>query len=339
MDKGDFCIGQARNDKGVLKTFLFKASAITKGIVVGSLEHDRHIMGKNNSIEIPAKDVIVNLGKEPKQGKVYGVDVSNIHRGRHQHEHFGTIHWFYVPEKEIGKALNVAFDKSYKILKHNRLDFMVQDSCIWEVLPTNGQKLAGMYKRSRDIAKKPHRLQIHPEVMPTTEFVYIILHELSHHLDWEFATSTKLKAAWLRLFNTTIKLTTIKKDKSIEILNQLLDGEDRPSDFKTVLSDEDTLIYKWILRTIQKDASLSVRELDILFEADYKDDIRAVWPQRTIPQKELVPVISEYATKNYRECFAEAVSFYLIGKKLPKNVTTLLDKTFSYCRQQAGKQS
>lgn len=38
------------------------------------------------------------------------------------------------------------------------------------------------------------------------------------------------------------------------------------------------------------------------------------------------------ATKNVHELIAEAVSFRMTGKKLPKAVDALVDKTFSYAR-------
>lgn len=341
MEKGDYCVGQSRNDSGARRTFLFRVtdSTLHKGIVSGVMCHDEHVAGKKQSIEVPKKDLLVNLGADPQHGKVYGVDVSNLFRGKNHHDYFGPIHWFYTPEKALGKELMLAFDRVHKLLKHNQLDFVIDpESCIWEVLPFHGEKYAGMYRRMKNPVKSPHRLQIRPEIMPSGEWKYVIVHELAHHLDFEHATSPKLRAAWIRLFNTSIKLTTIKKDKSSELLENLLSGEERPSEFRGTLSDEDSLIYRWILRTIQKDAALSVKELDILFEADSKDDIRSVWPLRTIPHKELEPVISEYACKNVRECFAEAVSYHLTGKKLPANVVKLLEKTFSYCRMNAAKE-
>lgn len=339
MQKGDYCVGSTRNEKGARRTFLMKVNTFSKGIVGGVLEKDSHVPGRKSLIEVPSKDILVNLGNDPAHGKVYGVDVSNRFSGKNIHEHFGPIYWMYTPDREVGKALMLGFDKAWKVLKHNRLDFIInQDSCIWEVMPYEGEKYAGMYKRMKDAAKSPHRLQIRPEIMPSGEFVYVIVHELAHHMDFEYMKGTKIRAAWIRLFNTSIKLQNIKKDQSVELMEALLAGEERPTDFKSSLSEEDGVVYKLILQTIQKNTGLSPKELDVLFEADCRDDIRAVWPARSISKKELAPVISEYACKNYRECLAESVAYHLTGKKLPANVIKLLEKTYSYCRTQAEKE-
>lgn len=338
MQKNDYCVGQVRNEKG-RRTFLLKVSSVTKGIVSGVLEKDSHVPGRKTLIEVPSKDILVNLGNDPAHGKVYGVDVSNRFSGKNIHEHFGPVYWMYTPEREVGRQLMLAFDKAWKVLKHNRLDFIIdQDSCIWEILPYEGEKYAGMYKRMKNASKSPHRLQIRPECMPASDYVYVVIHELAHHMDCEYMKGTKIRAAWIRLFNTSIKLQTIRKDQSVDLMEALLEGEIRPTDFKSSLSEEDTLVYKLILQTIQKNTGLSPKELDVLFEADCKDDIRTVWPARSISKKELAPVISEYSTKNYRETIAEAVSFHLTGKKLPANVVKLLEKTYSYCRTQAEKE-
>lgn len=330
VSKGEYVFASSQQIK---RPAFFKVEHIQKGIVSGILEKDPHIKSKRFTFEAPLKDIILSLGSDPYPGKVYGHDTSIIYRGKKTHDFFGPLHWFYSPEKEVGANLIKAFDKATKVLKQARLDFIVQPaSCIWEIIPFNGEKYAGMYRRSKNAEKSPHRLQIRPEIMPSSEWLYVIYHELGHHLHYEFVTGKKLNAQWIELFNTSIKTTSVRKEKSQELLDNLLAQEDFPSDFKANLSEEDTEVYKLILKTISQQHSVSVKELDILFEADYKDEIKGVWPIRGVSKKDLAPVISEYSCKGWRETFAEAVAFRLTGKKLPKAVESLLDRTFSYAR-------
>jgi hypothetical protein len=193
--------------------------------------------------------------------------------------------------------------------------------------------------RSKKLEMAPHRFQIRPEIMPSSDFPYVIYHELGHHLHKEFATGTKLQAEWIQLFNTSISVSSIRKDQSTELLDNLLGQEDVPSAFKANLSEEDTVIYKLILKNIQQQHSLSVKELDLLFEADYRDDIRSVWPTRGISKKDLAPIVSDYAATRYEELIAESIAYRLTGKKLPKDVTALVDKTFSFSRSNYEKKS
>jgi hypothetical protein len=328
VQKGDYLIG--RSEK---KTLLFKAESLHKGVVTGTIEKDAHIKLKRFTAEIPVKDLIMNLGTDPHPGKVYGHDVGSLYRGRKTHPEFGPLFWFYKPEAEVGAQVTKAFDKVWKVLKQNRLDFVVQPlSCIWEIMPYTGELYSGMYKRSRDTEKSPHRLQIKPETLPASEWNYVLYHELGHHLHSEFMTSKKLNAQWVQLFNSTIAVRQIKREKSQELLDNLLAQEDPPSAYKANLSEEDTDIYKLILSYIKREHNVSVKELDILFEADYKDEIRGVWPLRGIAKKDLAPVVSAYACRSWRELFAEAFAFRMVGRKLPKAVESLLDKSLSYAR-------
>ncbi|MET1764976.1 hypothetical protein ABXL13_20965, partial [Yersinia enterocolitica] len=90
--------------------------------------------------------------------------------------------------------------------------------------------------------------------------------------------------------------------------------------------------FKWILKAIKAQSKISLAELDLLFEADYGDYIRAVWPVRGVTRTDLDPLITEYATKNFKETLAEAVSWHLVGLKLPKEVVNLVEKTLSYVK-------
>jgi hypothetical protein len=337
ISKGDYVISSDGSDNKK-KTFLFKVESVQKGIATGTVEKDSHLKDKRFTIEAPVKNIVINLGPEPFPGKVYGHDVSTLYKGRKTHDFFGPLYFFYTMEEEAKKSLIGAFDKVARILEKNKLSFMADpQTCIWEIVPANGEKYAGMYKRSKNPEKSPHRLHIRPEVMPSVDFPYVIYHELGHHLHSEYMTGKKLNAQWVQLHATTIAVTSIRKEKSQELLDNLLAQEDSPSNFKSNLSEEDTLIYKLILKHINQQHNVSVKELDILFEADYKDEIRGVWPTRGIAKKDLAPIVSEYATKNYRELFAESVAYRLTGKKLPKAVESLLDKSFSFARSNYEK--
>jgi hypothetical protein len=337
FEKGDYAIGRSVDAKGS-KPFLFKISGISKGVVSGVLEKNAHVQQLRKTVEVTTKDVVLGLGNDPYPGRVHGCDTSLLYRGRKTHEAFGPLHWFYTPETEIGEKVVKAFDKSYKILKNNRLEFLVQpETCIWEIQPYNGEKYAGMYKRSRDPEKNPHRFLIKPEIIEPVQFPYVVTHELAHHMHSEFATGKKLNAAWVRLYNTSIKVEAISKEKSLELLTNLCEQEDLPSDFKGQLAEDDAIVFKWIMKTITQQHKLTIKELDLLFEADCKDDIKALWPSRGVSKSDLEPVVSDYACKNVRELFAEAVSFKLVGKSLPKAVEALVEKTFSYARSNHEK--
>jgi len=334
ISAGDYGIAKMGAEDGKGKIFLFKATAVHNGIVTGILTKDSHIRRDREPIEVRTKDLLAVLGDDPFPGKSFGCDTSMIYRGRKTHDVWGPIYWFYKPEKETGRAVMAAFDKTAKVITRHGLDFAIDPStCVWEIVVFNGEKYAGMYKPSRNPDKVPHRFHIRPEIMQAPEYPYVIYHEFGHHIHNGFVTSRKLNAAWVRLYNTSIRVKSIPKDKSLELLDGLLSSpENRPSDYKSNLSEDDELVYKLILRHISRDYSLSPRELDLLFEAEYYDDIRNVWPTRGVSRKDLAPIVTEYATKNVKELFAEAFAFHMVGKKLPKDVQALLEKSLSYAK-------
>lgn len=330
IKKDDYIV--VRPPKG--RNFLVKVSSASDSVVSGIVERDCHIQERRTLIDVPVKDVVLNLGSEPAPGTVYGINLNHLYRGRKSHEAFGMINFFYRPKKEVTKELMKGFDKVERILNKNGLVKLIADNIVWEIEAYAKEKYAGMYYRAKD-EKSFARIKFKPEILPATQHPYVILHELGHHFHIHYLMKNhKLDAQWIKLYNTSIKVMNINKSVSQQLLDSLLEGDDRPSDLRGQLDEESTLAYKWILRVIQATHSLSVRELDRLFEADMKDEISNVWPLYNIRKKDLAPVVSEYATKNYRELVAESFSMHLIGKELPKNVIKLLEKSISYVKTQ-----
>jgi hypothetical protein len=338
IETGDTVVAKPNNGKSN-KPFLMKVESISKGIAQGIMLKDSHIAALRGSAEIPLSNVLAVVdGTDPHPGRVFGCDTKTIYQGKKTLPLFGSLHWFYKPSKEVGDGLVRGFNKVEKILKAQRLEFIVDPgTCVWEVYKYDGEKYGGWYKRSRAPDKNPHRLKILPEGYEPQKYPYVILHEYAHHLHSEYVTGKKLNGAWIRLYNTSIKVAAIPKEKSLEILDNLLDQEDLPSDFKGQLEEQDAIAFKWIVKAIQQQHKLSLKEIDLLFEADYKDDIREIWPTRGLTSSDLDPVVSEYATKNVRELFAEAVSFHLTGVQIPKAAINLVEKSLSYARSAAGK--
>ncbi len=336
MENGTFVIGKQRREEG-FDTFFGKVSGVSNGIVSGRIEKDFHV--KEKFFEVPFKDILVDLGSNPHAGSVYGQDVTCRLTAKREHDFFGRIFWLYKPKKEALTAVESGLDQAASILKKHKLPPLPNDVIMEMRSNEVKSKWAGQYKHSKASDKSPHRISMKPESVSLREsdIVYVILHEYAHWFHFNCATGPKLNARWVRLFNTSIKLQTVTKADSSALLETLLGGQERPSDFKSNLDEDQRNQFNWICRTIKADHALSVAELDLLFESDFRDDIKEVWPKVTLNKKSLSPVISEYACVNYREAFAESVAFYLLSKKLPISVQQLLEKTFAYGRANSDK--
>lgn len=335
MKNKDFLI--CKLEKPV-KYFLMRVTGThSGGVITGYLEHDYHIASKRMPIEVLEKQVVCNLGPKPMQGKVYNVEVAPFIGSKH-HDLFGTISFLYQPKKEVGARLMEAFDRVGKRMEKKGLEFLCDDTAgdrVWEVRAAKG-KYAGMYKKSKKPSVNPHRLIISPDKLPMSEMEYVLYHEIGHHLHLNFVRSNKLNTKWIKIFNTTVKPLTVKKEVSANLLGLLIDGDTMPSDFGSTLDDDLTNSYRHILRIIKAEHAVSVKELDILFEERELDEIKSLWPQRTIvPKRELKPIVSEYSTVNYKELFAETFAFYMTGRKLPQKLVDLLEKCLTHAKSQA----
>jgi hypothetical protein len=333
-----YIIGKHRSGEGV-SYFFGKVEAVKKGTVYGVIEKNAHIKSLRKGFEIPERDVVVDLGTKPTPGKVYGQEVGSRFSGRKTHDFFGPICFMYSPKTAVAQKLWSAFDEAAAIIKRAKLP--PPSNSVWEVQSLEiKSKWAGYYKHSRNPEKDPHRFSIRPESVPQTvgDLVYVILHEYAHWVHANLATGNQLNAKWIRLFNTSIKLQTIKREQSASILKQMLSGVEKPSDFRGQLDEGDRNAFNWIIRTIKADHAVSIRELDLLFEAEFKDDLEALWPKTTLNKKDLKPVVSEYATTNFSELFAESFAFHFCKKKLPESVSKLVEKTLSYCRANSEKE-
>jgi hypothetical protein len=254
------------------------------------------------------------------------------------HDDVGSLNLFYRPRGEVVRHLSNAFSTAHAALKAKGLDFIIQpQTCVWEIYPYGGEKYAGYYKRNSKPEKNPHRLAIIPEHTSYDHswYTYVIFHELAHHMHSEFVVGRQLNAKWIDLYSTSVPARDILKEDTDRLLKALLEGEDLPSAFKGQLEEADEEAYKLILKAIKQQHKLGVKELDVLFVAEFNDQIKALWPE-TVVANDLNPLVTEYATKSYRELFAEAFAYYMTGRDLPQEVKELVEESISYAKSVSG---
>jgi hypothetical protein len=252
---------------------------------------------------------------------------------------FGSLNWFYQPKDEVRSNLEVAFAKAAVALETRGLGFIIEPTtCVWEIYPYGGEKYAGYYKRNAKPEKNPHRLAIIPEHTDYDHswYTYVIFHELAHHLHSQFVVGRQLNAKWIDLYSTSVPARDILKADTDRLLKALLEQQDLPSAFKGQLEEADEEAFKLILKAIKQQHKLGVKELDVLFVAEFNDQIKALWPE-TVVANDLNPLVTEYATKNYRELFAEAFAYYMSGRELPLEVKELLEESIAYAKTVGGE--
>lgn len=330
--KGDYILAESPDFK---EPVLIKASGSRSGLVSGVLVKYQNIPSLRTVLDVQDKNVILNLGPEPRRGKVYGHDLSNLYRSSADHPNFGKLCFMYRPEADVKTSILRGFNIAYKRLTKFGLERLAEDPIVWEINAPGKELYAGMYHPAKGgKVEVPPRIWIRPEVLTADQFPYVVLHELGHHMHTEYMKSHKFEASWIKLFNTSVKVVPISKADSEQMLEALLAGEEKPTSFKKGLEEEQQLAFSWIIRHIARTHSITIRELDHLFEGEEREEIRTLWPARSIPTKELEPIISLYATKSYRETLAEAFAFHLTGIALPKHIVKIMERTISYAKTQ-----
>lgn len=321
----DFVIARVKDDS---VPELYKVTQVDDTTFSGIPEKSRFY--DTSSKNISKDNVLVNLGHSPYPGKVYGADTSLIYRGKQVNDVWGNICYFYDCPKETRVRLSKAFARSHGILKKVGLDHTIDsDNYFWKIVGGKN-RYAGMYEsRKKGI---PGLFTIYPDVIEENQFAYVLLHEYSHYLHNVFINpKSNIDAQWIKLFVSSIQRVDITKEESASFLETLISDDCSPSQGLKIYDGDSKFRYKWILRWISKQHGVSVKELDSLWE-DNPENVKELWPDISISRKDLNPIISEYACKNYKETFAEALSFHLSGFKLPKPVTSLVLKTLSYIK-------
>ncbi len=335
VDKGDYVV--ARTEK-YRKPFVMRVSTSDKKTIEGVMAKDAHIQELRKLVEIKHEEVIAVCGPNPPPGKAWGADMTNLYRGRKTHDKWGDLNWFYQPSKEVSRELMGGFDKAYRLLKKVGLGALAgEDGVVWEVLPYTKEKYSGMYIHSGREGV-PCRYQIRPEIMPATEYPEIIAHEVGHRVHLEYLKSKKLNSEWIQMYRRSLSVVTVSKSTCEQLLEALMTGEDPPSAFKGQLEEDLVLPYKLILKYVSQIHGLSVREMDVLWDAGDKAVITDLWPTKSLSQKDLKPLVTEYATKNVRELIAESFAHHVVGKKLPKDVTKLIERTIAYAKAKIEKE-
>jgi hypothetical protein len=307
------------------KYHLGRAKSPTEGGLIVLLEKDSHV--ETRTAEIRRKDIVVNLGPDPKPGDVYGCDVTNLHRKSLGVDEIGVdVHLFDKFNAELeGQAIK-GLVKAHKRLKHHGLDFVMDGSIpiFYEVM-RKSNKHAGMFRRN----KKFCRVQLFVNADHTALNDYVFLHELSHVVDSYLINSPELKARWVRLYMRSVKPCTLELPE----VRRMFSGIKKAacvSDWKKQFEEDDKGKPNLVLRAIKQAHGVSVLELNTLLQDSDLDTVKGLWPAEDVRSTDMNPIISDYACTNVKETFAEALSLHMLGKTLPKAVVKLVEDTIQY---------
>ncbi len=291
-----------------------------RGVVDQSHIDEIDIKGAGDPVTFRRSDVMANLGQRPKFGTAYGSKVEVL-RSKASHDWFGTIRVFAsVLDNEDLKA---EFKKHLKSAEHLiRKNRLPQLPIIFDIRHTSG-KYAGYYKYRRGkldlLTIRLSETDIHKDYIH-----YVVTHEYAHGIWFRHVPAT-VKKKWIDLYHKATEIKKVKKDELERLCSDLVAAESLAA-FKKEIDPEDRKLLAACFKQIKASHQLDVNHIQLLIGLE--EDISDIWPTYVeLGNPELI--LSDYARKSPEELFAEAVSFWLTGKKLPKQIQNAVDRTMT----------
>lgn len=310
ISQGDYLIIPITMGKNALvkATISSKDSKTCKGVLENADEE------KKVAFDFKVKEVVANLGKSPKCGNVYGVNVEPL-RERIDHPFWGEIQIYTELDEHQRKALRTGMKEVVEQLKKLNVPKL---PLITQIKEAKG-KMRGYYKHKPRADKDVLCAKVDEDL---NELDYIFGHEYAHGL-WARCMSPKAQMAWIKLYHDALTLKDVTAKELKEILEDLKSNGDVSSYMKEC--DEETLlILRAVFRYIKQVHSIEPRHFKLALMLG--EDIDQYWP-KAVELSEKKVLISEYAKKNPEELFAESFAMHFCGKKLPQRVADLLDKS------------
>lgn len=283
------------------------------------------ILGNQHTAEISRKSILCIVGPKPTSGHAYGIDLSNVYRTSVPVEKFGTLRYYCAPEKSVRKALKSAFVVAANKLEAQKLYAIFDEQVIYSV---RAMRNAGMYYAGNEEKKIPHRIELDPTRTTIEDLPHCILHEIGHYYfnkldsDWQFK--------WVNLYAKYVKMDRFASRDMKALRDNFIHSGLSFVEFKKELDEPEQTYFKLVQKHLQKCFKLNPKQLQLLYEEN-PEVVLSKFPSSTL-KVEYETLVSEYATKNYHELFAESFAFYLEGKKLPKVIKDLIVNTIRVLR-------
>lgn len=274
---------------------------------------------RESTISYSSNDVVCVLGQEPQVGQAFGIKIEPYRRT--VESKLGPIHFYRKLKQPETEALKAGLKKARVALKNHGIKLKPVDI---EIRNKKG-KYAGMYVPAR--AKHSDYVVLCPEILSDAKFnAYVALHEIGHVV-WARHVPDVIKTKWLGLYAKRMIVKKVKQDELQTLANSITSYGQTVHDYlREQASDEDRSLIKEVMTYLKSKRHLDAHDVRLMMAND-PELLMQHWPTRA----ELLnskPDISEYSLKDVRELFAEAFSFHLTGKILPKDIVKAIDYTF-----------
>lgn len=276
------------------------------------------------AIEYDANTLIANLGKDPKPGKVFGVEIMP-HLGELDTP-IGPMHFYRKVTDAEKEAIRIGVKKAHKKVSDLGLEKVFPISRI-EVHNPKG-KWAGTYSVNFKTGEAVDLIKLFPKLLEDQIYnQYIFIHELAHAVWYRFVPE-KVRALWLEQYNQMTKVSKAKKADMESLCQSLVNSQMNIREFQRDLEEDELALFKEALSYLKKVHKMSPEDANVLLNQNSKV-LAEIWPTSASFSNtdSVTALLGEYASTSCTEMFAEAFALHLTGKQIPKTILKLLDKT------------
>lgn len=327
VKKGDYFIAEEGK-----KFKLYKALHPTADSIKAVVEASK-LDGKREITQVDPLTVVLNLGRKPKYGRVYGQLIEPLRKCR-QYKQWGDIHFYRRLDKFERKSLKLGLDAAYKRLVKHRLEFIFPITI--EIRHKAG-RWDGFYKKDPKYDNTHnHMTCFKPQEFTAEGVEELAIHEMGHAV-WFQGVPDAVKLQWIELYTYYLTLHTAKMDVIKELRKGLEKARDL-SEYRAELRDEEeedqqfshSDILDECIGYIRSTFNLDGQEVDILVERS--DSLEPYWPKNPFDlsdaKAEASIAMTDYGMTKCVEFFAEAFRLYVYGKS-GKKITKLMGKTLA----------
>lgn len=311
------------NDYLVVRSGNKNVLVVATGKTVGILANTLHLSEVETIKFSPSVDVLCVLGADPEPGaSVFGVTVRPYH-SLPDISSLPKMHLYGRPE-EVRKAARIGLKKMPKIVTKYNLHEAVRRMTAINFVQQSGSKTHAFRSRFKK-EEWQDELTVFLDSSSVGEDVYNrLMYGLGESV-WTHLLSSKRKVRWLVLFNKLRNVHRLEKDTLATLLEDFLRAGDA-KDVKNVVSEDLLPFVDLVFRSIARQRSISVRELELMAQQD-STSVADLWPGE-IEVAEGRPDIEKAAMKNaqslFAYTFARHVSGIDVGKTLRKAIKNSL---------------
>lgn len=285
----------------------------------------------------PDWTIIANLGSDPAVPNIDGLPTKSYIGYKKLSKYSTKLYFFYKPEKEYISNIENIFNDAFLCLRKNKIDQFIPDL----VFDIHSKQT---YKAPKNalgfFSNKTNQIRLYADKLEcdTDKFKHAILHEMSHYFR-KLLAKDEILSEWTVRFAEISDKVCIQNSRLKEIIESFLVSNTNLSSFCKTLDNEDDdsqmgmlsdrKLFKSYVASAARYYNLSSKDINTLSKNGKYDLLEKILLNEMLPLAVRVTkgTVSEYATKNQEEFFAEVLAFYLEGKVLSSKDQLIAKKT------------